>query len=101
MKCSLTLPGNHHPEQGEITYLVNNTVDTVNHQYYSILFDNPFASAPAFLADMQTYDGDNTANVRYTNKDKFAVDVFIDEEQSKDTETGHILEGLGYMAFSH
>jgi len=85
---------------GDTIYLVEKTIDAVKHDDYCIFFDEPFPSAPTFLADMQTTDGGDTANVRYANKDEFAVDVLIDEEQSRDTETGHTTEVVGYMAFS-
>ncbi len=84
---------------GDVTYLVENTADSVRHDDYCIFFDEPFASPPAFLADMQTCDGADTANIRFKNKDEFAVDVMIDEEQSKDTETRHTSEIVGFMAF--
>ncbi len=86
---------------GSVNYLVDRTDNAVTHTYYPIFFNAPFASAPTLLAEMQTTDGGNTANVRNANKDEFSVDVWIDEEQSMDTETGHIAEIVGYMVFSH
>jgi len=53
-----------------------------------------------FLADMQTGGSMNTANVRWQNKDAYAVEVQIDEEQSKDNEIMHGTEVVGYMVFS-
>ena len=49
---------------------------------------------------MQTADGMDTANVRWQNMNTLTVDIQIDEEQSKDTETGHITEVVGYIAFA-
>ena len=54
-----------------------------------------------FLADIQTTDGSQTANVRWKNKDAYGVKVKIAEEQSKDTEIDHITEIVGYMVFSN
>ena len=84
----------------DTTYLVEKTADTVSHRFHNIDFENPFASSPAFLADMQTTDGGDTANVRYANKDGFSVDVLIDEEQSRDNETNHTKEVVGVMVFN-
>jgi hypothetical protein len=79
---------------------VSKTADKVKHSFYSIEFEQSFASVPHFLADMQTADGKNTANVRWQNKNDHSVEVQIDEEQSKDTETEHGTEVVGYMVFA-
>ena len=63
-------------------------------------FEQSFRSAPHFLADMQSADGKNTANVRWQNKDNNSVEVQIDEEQSKDSEIRHGTEVVGYMVFA-
>ena len=87
-------------ERGGITYRVGHSADAVKHKNYTISFDKPFASSPALLAGMQTTDGGDTANVRYSSKDGVSVDVLVDEEQSRDTETNHTTEIVGYMAFT-
>jgi hypothetical protein len=58
------------------------------------------ADAPIFLAGMQTTYGGDTANVRWQNKDFFGVDVYVAEEQSKNSEVRHTTEEVGYMVFS-
>jgi hypothetical protein len=50
---------------------------------------------------MQTAGGKDTANVRWQNKTDYSVEVQIDEEQSKNTETGHTTEVVGYMVFGY
>ncbi len=57
-----------------------------------------FAVPPVFLADMQTKDGGDTANLRLRNKSAGGVEVWIDEEKSMDLETGHTTEIVGYLA---
>jgi List-Bact-rpt repeat protein len=92
------------PSSGEVggtTYLVEKTADDVTHKINTKMFETPFSYAPVFLADMQTTNGGNTANVRCKNKGELSVDLWIDEEQSRDTEVSHISEVVGYMAFSH
>ena len=83
---------------GSVTYNVGQTANAVTHNSYSLLFDTQFASPPIFLADMQTTDGGDTANVRCRNKAGDAVDVLIDEEQSRDSEIGHTTEVVGFIA---
>jgi hypothetical protein len=48
---------------------------------------------------MQTTDGGNTAAVRWQNKQATGVEVKVEEEQSRDTETNHTTEVIGYMVF--
>ena len=49
------------------------------------------------LADMQTTNGADTANVRWRNKDIHGVEMHIAEEQSKDMELRHVNENVGYI----
>jgi hypothetical protein len=91
------------PSKGTIDGMpieVAKTINTVTHSFYTIQFEQSFATTPGFIADMQTGDSINTANVRWQNKDAYAVEVQIDEEQSKDDETRHGTEVVGYMVFS-
>jgi hypothetical protein len=90
------------PSSGEVdgmSYIVDSTFDAVTHRMYSIPFYPAFANAPVFVADMQTLDGSDTANVRWQNKNGEGIEVQIDEEQSLSTEVNHTKEVVGYMAF--
>jgi hypothetical protein len=46
---------------------------------------------------MQTTDGGDTANLRRDSVTNVSVDVWVDEEQSKDAETNHTSEVVGYL----
>ena len=48
---------------------------------------------------MQTYYGTDTANLRYRNLTGTGVDIKVEEEQSRDTETAHTSETVGYAVF--
>ena len=90
------------PSSGEVdgmSYIVDSTFDEVTHKFSSIEFYPVFDSAPVFVADMQTTDGGDTANVRWQNKTGEGVEVQIDEEQSNNREVSHVTEVVGYMAF--
>ena len=50
-----------------------------------------FMNPPVFLADMQTTNGRDTANLRWQDKDYYAIDIKIAEEQSLDSETYHTI----------
>ena len=57
-----------------------------------IPFNESFIDSPVFLADMRTTVGQDTAALRWQNKDLFEVEVKFDEEQSLDNETDHTTE---------
>jgi PKD repeat protein len=89
------------PSSGAIDgwrFEVDRTSDAVTHASHTIGFTTAFEQAPVFLADMQSTDGNDTANLRWLNKDALAVDVWVDEEQSRNSETSHTTETVGYLA---
>ncbi len=91
------------PSSGEVdgmSYIVDSTFNEVTHKFSNISFYPVFNNAPVFVADMQTTNGGDTANVRWQNKTGEGVDVQIDEEQSQNPEVNHVSEVVGYMAFS-
>ena len=57
-----------------------------------------FNTPPVVLAAMQTTGGPNTANLRWLYKLLDSVTFWIDEEQSRDSETEHATEAIGYLA---
>ena len=90
------------PSSGEVNgmnYIVDSTFNEVTHKFTTINFYPVFDSAPIFVADMQTTNGGDTANVRWQNKTGAGVEVQIDEEQSQNPEVNHVTEVVGYMAF--
>ena len=83
-----------------LPFEVGKTGDILTHGIQSISFSQAYTNAPVFLANIQTGDGMDTANVRWQNKDINSVDVKIYEEQSKNDETSHTTEILGYLAIA-
>jgi hypothetical protein len=84
-----------------ILFEVSKTGNTVTDNFHTINFTQSFPHNPAFVADMQTTDGEDTANLRWRNKTTSRVEVQIDEEQSRDSETAHTTEVVGYMVFAN
>lgn len=68
----------------------------VKDEWHHIDFDGTYTD-PRFMAAIQSYDGPNTANLRYRNLDGSGVEVFVEEERSADDETYHLTEGLGAL----
>jgi hypothetical protein len=77
--------------------MIHGTSNSVTDSPYTITFGRLFTSATACLADMQTLDGGDAANVRLPYKDPFAMEVLVAEESSRDGETGHTTEVIGYL----
>lgn len=58
-------------------------------------------SSPRFFASMQTYDGADTAALRYRNFTSSSVQVKVEEEASLDAETNHTSEVVGYFVYQN
>lgn len=84
----------------ELVFEIDRTGDVMNHDFHTILFNQMFMNIPVFIAHIQTGDGMDTANLRWEMKDIYGVDIKIAEEQSRDSETNHTTEVLGYMVFA-
>lgn len=76
------------------------TSDQLSHRVDSFQFNTGFSSTPVLLADMQSIDGGDTATVRLSAVDANGVLLYVDEEQSRDTETNHTDETAGYVALA-
>ena len=85
---------------GDLTFEVEKTDDMIKHDWQPIVYNETFMNPPVFFADMQTTDGGDTANLRWQNKDFYGIDIKIGEEQSRDSETNHTTEVVGYMVFA-
>jgi len=88
------------PSDGELEGLrfeVGRTGDTVTHEPHTLVYRSAFEQLPFFLGDMQTTDGPDTASLRYANFGLESVDVWVDEETSRDGEINHTTETVGYI----
>jgi hypothetical protein len=84
---------------GGIHFEVGRTADVVDQNFYSIKYNQNFSAAPVFIADMQSYDGGDTSNIRWQYKNTTSVQVHVGEEQSRDDEIKHTSEVVGFMLF--
>lgn len=90
------------PSQGQIdgiAYEINKTSPVVTHSPYSIFINQYFSSTPSFISAMQTCNGSDTASLRWQEKTTDGINIQVAEEQSRDSETYHIEESIGYMLF--
>ena len=63
------------------------TGDNVTDAWYTISYSS--MNNPAFLAQIQTFDGTDPAGLRYRNLASSSVEVFCEEETSSDSEKDH------------
>ncbi|MBR9844444.1 MAG: Hint domain-containing protein, partial [Rhodobacteraceae bacterium] len=83
---------------GDTTSGTAQTHDGVNHTVHTLVLGDTFDDA-VVLAETQTINGGNTATVVIDSQDNDTVDLFVEEEQSNDSETTHIDETIGVVAF--
>lgn len=81
-----------------VEYEVGRT-DDVTHAGKQIEFGQGMGSDAVFLAQLQTYNGPDTAGLRYKNLIGNGVDVLVEEERSRDWEVWHTNEVVGYAVF--
>ena len=75
------------------------TADAVTQNWYTIAFAQGYAQAPVFLAAFQTADGGDPVAMRYQNLNGSTIEIFAEEEQAANDETGHTQEVAGYAVF--
>ncbi len=81
-----------------VAYGVGRTENTVTHSPTTISFAERFAEAPAVLAAMQTFDGGDPAALRAPTTTGSGWSVFVEEEESRDSEVQHTTEVVGWVA---
>lgn len=83
---------------GDWAYEVGHTATAVSDEAFDLLFELPFSSKPALLADLQTTHGNDPATLRWRGLDEYGAVLWVQEEQSRDDETDHVAEQAGYLA---
>lgn len=69
----------------------------MNHRPSQISFTGG-KGKPSFFAAQQTFNGPDTATLRYRALKAKGVKVHVEEEKSADRERNHANENVGYMA---
>jgi PKD repeat protein len=80
-----------------VRYEVDRMPNKLTNVAQTLVFRTALTEAPLFLADMQTTAGGEPANLRWRNRNEVSVDLWVAEEQSKDTEVVHTGEAVGYF----
>ena len=85
-----------------VPFEVGKTPAVVEETNYNIDFENQYSSSGRFIAGIQTYNGQDTAQPRLSSLSSDSASVFIEEETTGDDETTHGgSESIGYFAFGN
>ena len=89
------------PGKGEVSgfrYEVANTAPSVTDKWYGLTFGSKFSEPPAFFAGIQTDGASDTVAVRGQKLAAAGIQISAEEEQSKDLETTHSKETVGFLS---
>lgn len=73
----------------------------IDHNTGHVAFNTTFEDFPPFFANMQTFNGSDTAELRmYPDNSAEGFHMLVQEEQSRDSEIAHAREDVSYAAFN-
>jgi hypothetical protein len=67
------------------------------HEVAGVRFHGTRPSEPVVLASIDTFNGSDTADARLRNVRRGGMEVFVEEEGSKDSEMNHYEEAIGFL----
>ena len=81
-------------------YTVGSTAEEIDDSWDTVSFGQTFATTPNILASLSSYVGADPAGLRYRNLGSSQVQVKVEEDQSFDSEMGHIDESVDFLAIA-
>lgn len=81
-----------------LSYQAGNTGNRVTHNWSTLEFDNSFEREPMLLASLGTYDGSDSAGIRYRNLSGQRVEMMVEEDTSQDREMSHTTEDINFLS---
>jgi hypothetical protein len=83
---------------GELsTTVAGHTQDAVDDSWHEVNLTDDFLTDPIVVTSIETYDGSDTSALRLRNVGPSGFQLKVEEEQSRDAETGHTTERVGYF----
>ena len=79
-------------------FMAGNTGEQVTDNWHTIDFGNTFNNLPQLFGNIASYDGPDSAGLRYQNLSNDTVEIKIEEDTSLDDETVHTTENIGFLA---
>ena len=81
-----------------LAYQAGYTGDRMTDRWSSLSFDTSFSKAPQLLASIASFDGSDPVGLRYQSLSKAGVQMMLEEDASRDKETRHTTEDVGFLA---
>ena len=81
------------------SYQAGTTTIDVAETFVTQSFDAPFGAAPSVLTSLSSFNGRDPAYARVRSVEANLLEVRSEEEQSADTEVGHVGEDVDYLLF--
>jgi hypothetical protein len=91
------------PGQGNgdgLAFQAGMTGDEVTDAFTPINFSAGLTETPHFLSSLASYDGPNSAGLRYQNLTENGVEVKVEEDTSLDEEVVHTTETVNFLAMT-
>ena len=74
------------------------TSESVTNSWYTLSFSESFSEAPLVVAGMATYNDDDNAGMRRGSVDSSSIQLMIEEDTTRDSETTHAAEAVSFLA---
>ena len=81
-------------------YQASHTEDEVTHQWHDLNLEENFSDTPYLFASLASYDGGDSAGLRYRNFNNSQLEIMIEEDKSLDSEILHTREIVDFFAIS-
>jgi PKD repeat protein len=80
-----------------LAFEVGSSAEKVTQKWFDLQFLTSFPELPYLFPEIQTTNGRDTATLRNRDMSREAAQIKIEEEKSKDSETRHKKETVGYL----
>ncbi|MGK7898361.1 MAG: CAP domain-containing protein [Xenococcus sp. (in: cyanobacteria)] len=84
----------------EFQYQAGHTEDEVTSGWHNLNLEENFSDTPYLFASLASYDGVDSAGLRYRNLNDSQLEIMIEEDQSLDSEVSHTTEIVDFLAIS-
>ncbi|MEM7590757.1 MAG: CAP domain-containing protein [Cyanobacteria bacterium P01_A01_bin.83] len=81
-------------------YQAGHTGTRINHTWDTINFQQGFEQAPSLFASVASFRGQDPIGLRYRNLGSSSVQIELEEDQSLDSEIGHTVESVDFLAIA-
>ncbi|MEM8722593.1 MAG: CAP domain-containing protein [Cyanobacteria bacterium P01_G01_bin.39] len=81
-------------------YQAGHTGTRIDHTWDTINFKQSFEEAPSLFASVASFRGGDPVGLRHRNLGSSSVQIELEEDQSLDSEIGHTLESVDFLAIA-